>query len=67
MQVGRVEPEEGGFWQLGEWDQTDMANPWIYSENFKMAPFDEQVVYIINGVILQAFRSNNTCFSFSWS
>ena len=24
----KVEPPQGGFWELGEWQDTDMLNPW---------------------------------------
>ena len=24
----KIEPPEGGFWELGEWQDTDMLNPW---------------------------------------
>ena len=26
----KVQPPEGGFWELGEWQDTDMDNPWDY-------------------------------------
>jgi len=43
-QIGKIEPpQEGGFWELGEWHESDMENPWINGRNKKMAPFDEQV------------------------
>ena len=43
-QVGKVEPpNEGGFWELGEWHESTMESPWRYAENPKMAPFDQQV------------------------
>jgi hypothetical protein len=45
LQLGRIEPpEETGFWGLGEWDQTEMENPWRAGTNKKMAPFDEKVI-----------------------
>jgi len=31
------------MWGLGEWDQTEMENPWRGATNKKMAPFDEKV------------------------
>jgi hypothetical protein len=44
LQLGKVEPpEETGMWGLGEWDQTEMENPWRFAKNKKMAPFDEKV------------------------
>ena len=44
LQLGRIEPpEETGMWGLGEWDQTEMENPWRAATNKKMAPFDEKV------------------------
>ena len=44
FQLGRIEPpQETGFWGLGEWDQTEMENPWRAGTNKKMAPFDEKV------------------------
>ena len=44
FQLGKVEPpEETGMWGLGEWDQTEMENPWRFAKNKKMAPFDEKV------------------------
>ena len=44
FQLGRVEPpQETGMWGLGEWDQTEMENPWRFAKNKKMAPFDEKV------------------------
>ena len=47
--VGKVEPpSEGGFWELGEWHETDMESPWRYAENRKMAPFDQQFFMILN-------------------
>ncbi len=42
-QVGKVEPTEGGFWELGGWDETEMDNPWVYGDNPKLAPFDQHV------------------------
>lgn len=47
--LGRIEPpEETGFWGLGEWDQTEMENPWRAGTNKKMAPFDEKFFIVLN-------------------
>lgn len=44
----KVEPPEGGFWELGEWQDTDMLNPWDWGRNKKIAPFDEQFFLVLN-------------------
>jgi len=45
VQIGIVTPPAGGFWQLGNLDQTGQPNPWT---NSKMAPFDQDFHLIIN-------------------
>jgi len=44
----KVQPPEGGFWELGEWQDTDMMNPWDYGRMKKIAPFDEQFFLVLN-------------------
>jgi len=41
-------PAEGGFWELGEWHETDMLNPWNWGRNKRIAPFDEQFFLVMN-------------------
>lgn len=42
--VARIQPSKDGFWALGGFP-TDgkIQDPWKYSENSKMAPFDQRV------------------------
>jgi hypothetical protein len=41
------------MWGLGEWDQTEMENPWRFAKNKKLAPFDEKVsTYFIKFIYL---------------
>jgi len=44
----RIEPPKGGFWELGEWHETDMESPWTGGRNPLMAPFDEQFFLVMN-------------------
>jgi len=46
QEIGRVDPPEGGFWQLGEFESRtgNVDNPWV--DGTKMAPFDKEVSYI---------------------
>ena len=48
FQIGKIEPPSGGFWELGEWHESTMENPWKYALNPKMAPFDQQFFLILN-------------------
>ncbi|CAG9855666.1 unnamed protein product [Phyllotreta striolata] len=43
--VGTVTPPGGGFWELGNLQQTGMQNLWT---NSKMAPFDQNFYIILN-------------------
>ncbi|CAG7835655.1 unnamed protein product [Allacma fusca] len=46
--IGTVAPtDKGGFWELGGFGN-NVDNPWKYSENQKMAPFDQQFYLIMN-------------------
>lgn len=44
--IGTVAPPAGGFWELGNLDQTGVDNPW--KRNSKMAPFDSEFYLILN-------------------
>ncbi|KAH1027565.1 beta-1,3-glucan-binding protein [Dendroctonus ponderosae] len=44
--LGTLNPPAGGFWELGEFQNSGETNPW--SSGSKMAPFDEQFHLIIN-------------------
>ncbi|XP_066259306.1 beta-1,3-glucan-binding protein-like [Euwallacea similis] len=44
--IGVVNPPEGGFWELGAFNQTDVENPW--KGGSYMAPFDQKFYIIIN-------------------
>jgi len=43
LEMGHVNPPEGGFWQLGEFSGNN-----IWSDGSKMAPFDQNFYFIIN-------------------
>lgn len=43
---GNISPPEGGFWELGKFEEMGYSNPWIRST--KMAPFDQEFYLIIN-------------------
>jgi beta-glucanase (GH16 family) len=47
-EVCKIEPPKGGFWELGEWHETDMESPWSGGRNPLMSPFDEQFFLVMN-------------------
>ncbi|CAG7728756.1 unnamed protein product, partial [Allacma fusca] len=42
-----VDPGTGGFWPNAWFDKSD-PNPWRYSKNQKIAPFDQKFYLILN-------------------
>ncbi|ERL93924.1 beta-1,3-glucan-binding protein-like [Dendroctonus ponderosae] len=44
--IGTLNPPIGGFWELGNFENSTKPNPW--SAGTKMAPFDQQFHIIIN-------------------
>lgn len=44
--IGSITPPENGFWELGDFSETNMLNPWRGGS--KMAPFDQEFYIIIN-------------------
>lgn len=58
--VGTITPPEGGFWELGEFAQSGVDNPW--EGGTKMAPFDQQFYLIINLAVggVNFFSDENT-------
>jgi len=47
LEVGTVAPPAGGFWELGEFPNTE-HNPWTAADNIRMAPFDQEFYLIFN-------------------
>ncbi|ENN72429.1 hypothetical protein D910_04835 [Dendroctonus ponderosae] len=45
-ETGRISPPEGGFWELGNFSDDDVSNPWVDGTN--SAPFDAQFYLIMN-------------------
>ena len=46
--IQRTAPsDEGGFWEEGDFP-SGMVDPWRYSDNHKMAPFDQKFYLIMN-------------------
>ncbi|XP_037961545.2 beta-1,3-glucan-binding protein [Plutella xylostella] len=46
VELGRVSPGAGGFWQHGGFNSHNVENPWRYGS--KMAPFDQKFYLIMN-------------------
>lgn len=44
--IGTITPPDGGFWELGEFENSGVPNIW--KAGSKMAPFDQQFYLIIN-------------------
>jgi len=45
--IQRTEPSTGGFWEEGDFPG-GMVDPWRFSDNHKMAPFDQKFYLIMN-------------------
>lgn len=43
---GSVEPPQGGFWEMGNFTNSNYDNPW--AGGTKIAPFDQEFYFIIN-------------------
>ncbi|XP_045463336.1 beta-1,3-glucan-binding protein-like [Harmonia axyridis] len=44
--IGTASPPEGGFWEMGDFSNTNMVNPWRGGS--KMAPFDQEFYIVLN-------------------
>jgi len=43
-----VNPPAGGFWSMGNFNLPIESNPWRWSSNQRMAPFDQKFYFIVN-------------------
>jgi len=43
-----VNPPAGGFWEMGNFGLPIQSNPWRYSTNPRMAPFDQPFYFLLN-------------------
>jgi len=46
--VVNAAPGPGGFWELGNFGLPIESNPWRYSSNPRMAPFDQPFYFLLN-------------------
>lgn len=46
--VVNANPPAGGFWELGNFGLPTESNPWRYSSNQRMAPFDSEFYFLLN-------------------
>lgn len=46
--VTTATPPAGGFWELGNFGLPIESNPWRYSKNQRMAPFDQPFYFLLN-------------------
>jgi hypothetical protein len=46
VEIGRITPPAGGFYELGNFASEGIANPW--ASGSKMAPFDKEFYLILN-------------------
>jgi len=46
--VVNANPPAGGFWEMGNFGLPIESNPWRYSSNPRMAPFDKEFYFILN-------------------
>ncbi|KAL3274988.1 hypothetical protein HHI36_019762 [Cryptolaemus montrouzieri] len=44
--IGTVTPSQGGFWELGNFENSGIVNPW--KSGSLMAPFDQEFYIVIN-------------------
>lgn len=49
-EVGKISPQEGGFWKLGEFDKNPGGEN-VWKEGGIMAPFDQEVSIIITTIL----------------
>jgi hypothetical protein len=46
--VNAAPPADGGFWAKGNFNLPIVSNPWRWSTNQRMAPFDQEFYFIVN-------------------